>query len=590
MNSRKILIGILALTALIYLPGVIRNDFVSLDDMLLITNNDKVHGIDPEHVWRIFVSYDPELYVPLTLLTYQMEYTITGLHPFLYHLDNLLLHLGSIVLVFMVLKRLTKDERLALFIAGIFALHPLNAETVSWAAARKDLLSGFLILLSLWMFARYRETGSKRSYQWSLGIYALALMAKVSVILIPFSILLLDLLHGDFRSKKGSVEFLPFTGIALIFGGIAFFGKTIQFQELGFLEQILLACKALVFYIWKFLLPTGLSVYHPQFSPVTIAAPEFLISVALVLLLVGTAFALRKKIPLLAFGWVFTFLAIAPSFMNFWKKDTIYFASDRYAYVGVIGLALTLGALLLPVWKQCSPHIRSILASIIALGLSGMTFAQAQTWQGSTALYTQALKIYPGFPVALNNLGAATYTAGDTARAVALYEEAIERDPTLTSGYVNIALHRRKMGNVEGALEAIRMGLQKIPADRPVLEEEVKAWNILGSLLDARGMREEALAAYRKAVERAPESGNAQYNLAVTLQKYRLFPESREHFLTYLAIVPRDIEARYRLAAVAAEMGLLPEAAKNLRIVVTKDPEYEKAAEHLERIRGLMGE
>jgi tetratricopeptide (TPR) repeat protein len=575
VSSRKILIGILALTALIYLPGVIRNDFVSLDDMLLIVNNDKVHGIDPEHVWRIFTSYDPELYVPLTLLTYQIEYTIAGLHPFLYHLDNLLLHLGSIILVFAVL---------------IFALHPLNAETVSWAAARKDLLSGFLILLSLWQFLRYRETESKQSYQWSIGFFVLALMAKVSVILIPFSILFLDLLCGDFRKSKGSREFLPFAGIALIFGGIAVFGKTIQFQELGFLKQVLLSCKALAFALSKFLIPTGLSVYHPQLSPVTITAPEFLASVVLVILLGTAAIVVRKSMPLLTFGLLFALVAILPSFMNFWKKDTIYFLSERYVYIASIGLALTLGVLLLPVWRRCSLRIRPILASIVVLGLSGMTFAQAQTWQGSVALYTRALAVYPGFPVALNNLGAATYTSGDTARAVELYEEAIMRDPTLTSGYNNIALHRRKSGDIEGALAMIRTGLENIPANRPALEEEIKAWHILGSLLDERGMREEALTAYRKAVERAPKSGNAHYNLAVTLQKYRLFPESREHFTAYLAIVPRDMEARYRLAAVEAELGLLPEAAKNLRIIVTSDPDYEKAEEHLERIRGLMEE
>ena len=182
MNARRILLAILALTALIYLPGVIRNDFVSLDDMLLITNNEHVHGLSPIHIWRVFTSYDPELYVPLTLLSYQMEYSIAGLHPFLYHLDNLFLHLASTVLIFLLFKRLTKNEFLALFVAGLFALHPLQTEAVAWAAARKDLLSGFLILLSLLIFTEYRESGSRRFYKWSLAFYALALLAKVSVI------------------------------------------------------------------------------------------------------------------------------------------------------------------------------------------------------------------------------------------------------------------------------------------------------------------------------------------------------------------------------------------------------------------------
>lgn len=590
MNARRMLLAILALTAAIYLSGVVRNDFVSLDDMLLITNNPKVHGLSPERIWRIFTSYDPELYVPLTLLTYQMEYAIAGLHPFLYHLDNLLLHLGSIILVYAFLKQLTKNEYFALFVAGIFAIHPLNVEAVSWAAARKDILSGFLILLSLWTFLRYRETGSQRLYRWSLGIYSLALLAKVSVILIPFSLIILDLLRGDFRKRKGLIVFLPFTGIAILFGCIAVFGKNLQLRELGIMEQILLSAKALVFYIAKFLLPTGLTVYQPQFSPVMIASPEFLASVVCVTIVTMLAVILRKRFPFLTFGLVFTILAIAPSFMNFWKKDMLYFASDRYAYIGNIGLALALGVLLWPFLARTSSRVRLVLTAGIALVLSGMTFAQAQTWRDSTALYTQALKIHPGFPVALNNLGAATYAAGDTARAIELYTEAIESDPTLTSGYVNIALYRRIEGDIVGAIEMIRTGLSHIPSDRPAFDEEVSAWGILGSLLDERGLPEEALAAYRKAVERAPESRDAHYNLAVTLQKYQMFPEAREHFQIYLSIVPRDIDGRYRLAAVEAEMGLLPEAAKNLRIILQNNPRYERAAKHLEEMQRLMGE
>ncbi|TSC60745.1 MAG: hypothetical protein Greene041662_118 [Candidatus Peregrinibacteria bacterium Greene0416_62] len=590
MNARRILLAILALTVLMYLPGVFRNDFVTLDDMLLITNNDKVHRLNPEYIWRIFTSYDPELYVPLTLLTYQIEYAVAGLHPFLYHLDNLLLHLGSIVLVFAVLKKLTKNEVLALFVAGIFALHPLNVEAVSWAAARKDILSGFLILLSLWTFMRYRETKSKQWYQWSLGIFTLALLAKVSIILIPFSLILLDVLCGNFHKRKCLMEFGPFTGIAILFGCIAVFGKNLQLRELGIMEQILLSAKALVFYLWKFLLPTGLTVYQPQFSPVMITSPEFLASIVCVITVTILAVMLRKRFPLLTFGLAFAVLAIAPSFLNFWKKDMLYFASDRYAYIGGIGVALALTTLLWPFLERLAPRIRSIVVSVIALLLAGTTFVQAQTWRDSTALYTRALKIHPGFAVALNNLGAATYTAGDTAGAISLYEEAIARDPTLTSGYVNIALYRKKAGDIEGAMTIIQTGLAKIPADRPAFEEEVSAWNILGVLLDDRGRREEALAAYRKAVERAPESPDAHYNLAVTLQKYRILPEARKSFTAYLKILPRDIDARYRLAAVEAEMGLLPEAAKNLRGVLANDPDYEKAAEHLERIEGLMEE
>lgn len=588
MISRRILLAILALTALVYLPGVVTHDFVSLDDLLLIVNNPKAHGISPELIWRIFTSYDPELYVPMTLLSYQIEYTIAGLHPFLYHLDNLLLHLGSVVLVFGILRRLTGHDDAALFVAGMFALHPLQAEAVSWAAARKDLLSGFLALLSLWMFLRYRDTGSTRFYWWSCGIFALALLSKVSVILLPFSIILLDGLSGDFRWRKGLREFGPFALIAALFGVIALFGKTLQLRELSMFVELLLAMKALTFYVWKFVLPVGLTVYHPQLVPVTIASTEFLGSIAAVAALTVLAVASRKRFPLATFGLAFAALAIAPSFSNFLKKDTLYFAADRYVYIGMIGLASALVTLLWPLLGKMTWRTRSGFFAMLLLLLSGASFAQARTWQGSTTLYERALRIHPGFSVALNNLGASTYAAGDVDRAVELYEQARLSDPSLTAAYNNLAMHHRNSGDAERALQMIKTGLEQIPADRPPFDEEVKAWNILGLLLDERGMREEALAAYRKAVERAPHSRDAHYNLAVTLQKHRILPAAREHFLIYLAMAPGDIDARYRLAAAEAEMGMLPEAARNLRIVVHKDPGYKQAAQHLDTMEKLM--
>ena len=588
MTSRRILIGILALTAAIYLPGVFLHDFVTLDDLLLIVQNDKVHGLHPGNIFQVLRSYDPELYVPLTLMTYQMEYTISGLHPYLYHLDNLLLHLGSITLVFFVMKTMTRSEKSALVIAALFALHPLQTEAVSWAAARKDLLSGFLVLLSILLFLQYRDTQSKRSYGWSIALYVLALMAKVSVILIPFSILLLDLLRRDFRFRKGSVEFAPFGIAAVFFGMIAMFGKTLQLRQLTIVEQFLLSMKELVFYIAKLFLPNGLTVYQPQFTPVTFESPEFLGATVIVVILIAAAIMLRKRAPHFTFGLALYALAVAPSFMNFWKKGTLYFASDRYVYIGIIGIALATVTILMPMLDRINARMRTAIGALILLLMTGTSFAQAMTWTDSAALYTRSLHIHPDFAVALNNLGAAQYQDGEKEEALATYERARATDPTLTSASVNIALYWRKEGDPQKAMETIQAGLQAIPEGRPAFDEEVTAWNILGLLYDERGMREEALTAYRKAVERAPESADAHYNLGVTAQKYGLLLEARDHLALYLAWKPRDLEARYRLAAVQAETGMLPDAAKNLRIILDEDPEYQNAAEHLERIMEMM--
>lgn len=596
MTSRRILIGILALTAAVYLPGVFLHDFVSLDDLLLIVQNDKVHGLNPTNVMQVLRSYDPELYVPLTLMTYQLEYTLTGLHPYLYHFDNLLLHMGSVTLVFLLTRKIraachpqqSHHDMVALLVAALFALQPLQVEAVSWAAARKDLLSGFLVLLSMLLFLRSRETGSKDAYRWSTAVYVLALMSKVSVILIPFSILLFDVLRGNFRFKKGSIEFTPFAIAAVFFGIIAMFGKTLQLRQLTLPEQFLLGMKGLVFYIVKFFVPAGLTVYQPQLEPVTFASLEFLAATLVVGGFIVAAILLRRRAPLFTFGMALYALAVAPSFMNVWKKGNLYFASDRYAYIGIIGIALAAVTVLLPMLDRTTVRMRSVIGTLMLLAMTGGSFAQAQTWADSTSLYTRARKIHPEFAVAMNNLGAAQYQDGNKEEALASYEQAIASDPTLTSGYVNITLYWRKEGDPQKAMETIQAGLGKIPEGRPVFDEEVTAWNILGLLYDERGMREEALTAYRKAAKRAPESPDAHYNLGVTEQKYGLLPEAHDHLALYLTLKPRDLEARYRLAAVQAETGKLHDAMKNLQIILLEDSQYPNAAGHLERIKKLL--
>ena len=229
-----------------------------------------------------------------------------------------------------------------------------------------------------------------------------------------------------------------------------------------------------------------------------------------------------------------------------------------------------------------------IAGCLVAFVLAGATFTQAQTWRDSIALYEHALAQHPGFAPALNNLGAAVYLNGETERSLTLYEEAIVSDPTLTSGYNNIAMHLRKKGDLTGAIASVQTGLSMIPPDRMVLDEEVKAWSLLGSLLDERGETDAALAAFAKGADRAPESPDAHYNYGVSLQKRGMREEARRELLAYLHMRSSDIEARYRLAAVEAELGLLTEAQKNLAIVVSRNPDYEKAAEHLKRIQEML--
>lgn len=421
----------------------------------------------------------------------------------------------------------------------------------------------------------------------SLIAFGLALLAKVSVILLPVSFVLLDMARKDIRLQKVFKEFAPFAALMIIFGVIAVLGKNTQITDLGIGDQILLSAKATATTIGRFFLPIGLTAYYPQTTPVLVNL-FFILVVFFVLSLMIIGWKLRSRFPLFTWGLAFFFLAMLPSFMNFLKKGMLFVTSDRYAYIGMIGLALALGSLLLPLRKGLSEYAVRIAGCLAVCILAGASFLQAQSWQDSITLYERVLIVHPGFAPALNNLGAAVYMKGETEHSLTLYEEAIASDPTLTSGYNNIALHRRKKGDLEGALASVRMGLSTIPPNRKALEEEITAWSLLGTLLDERGESEAALAAFAKGAERASESPDARYNYGVSLQKRGMRQDARRELLAYLDLRSGDIEARYRLAAVEAELGLLTEAQKNLAIVVSRNPDYEKAAEHLKRIQEML--
>lgn len=145
---------LIAVTAILYLPHV-GNALVTLDDRMLITRNPFIQQLTPWSLRMIFTTYDPELYVPLTLFTYQIEHLIFGLAPQIYHFTNLLLHIGSAILVFQVIRRIFRSDLTGFVSALLFAVHPLQSEAVFWAAARKDVLSGFFFLLSLFFYLQY---------------------------------------------------------------------------------------------------------------------------------------------------------------------------------------------------------------------------------------------------------------------------------------------------------------------------------------------------------------------------------------------------------------------------------------------------
>jgi len=592
---------VLALVTFLTYAYSLGNDFVTYDDDLLVYQNPNVLEFSPQTVTAIFTTYDPELYVPVTLLSYQLERAVFGLNPFIFHFTNLLLHIGSVLLVFWIALRLSQlrmSERSAFWIAvttsALFAFHPINTEIVAWIAARKDILSGFLFFASLALYLRFSDSGKRRDYVLSLVVFALALGAKVSVILLPFVLLFVDWFIRRAINWRTLREKSPFFLLSFIFGIIALFGKEAQLAGLTLIENILLAARGVSFYLGKLVWPTKLSVFHPQSYPIATLSLELIVPFLVLLLLIGVAAAFLRRRSVIFFGLTFFLTMLIPTFATFWKNGFIYFASERYGYTALFGIFFLASFLLVPrllnlLERKSRLEIPTMVGGmVLCLVLAFASASQAETFRDGETLLRHALQFHPDSTHALNNLGTTLYQSDLLDEALEMYEQALEIDSRLPQVHTNRGLILLKQGNSMEAIKAFRNAIEFKPLHRGLLEDELQCYFLLSELLEKRGNSAEAMRLLKQAVEVGEQYFTPHYNLGIRYQGLKQSEKAYEEFKKAVAISSRDKDAQYRLAAVAAETGRLDEAVIALKKVVRLDSDYGKAREHLENLEEMV--
>lgn len=484
----------------------LRFGFVDWDDPLLLIHNPWVDGLSWANLRYAFFSYDPELYVPLTTLSYQLNFAIAGLSPWIYHATNLALHMTNVLLAHAIAKRFL-EPRAALLAALLFAVHPLHTEAVVWAAARKDLLSGAFALSSLLLWLRWTKEGGGARYAGSLALFLCALASKVSILGLPLLLPFLTAGHTPQWSKARARAALPFLGLSCIFAVIALFGKETagHFYE----EQMLIGAVALARLLGSLLLPLWLTPLYPFTAPITLREPMILGSVALILALTAAAFAARRRSRWPLFAWAWFVLFIAPSFGNFAKGHDelldVYVTSDRYAYLASLGPLLCVGWLFgrrNALWQKGAAALITVMVLL--------SVRQTLTWRDNESLWLQALRVSPNSHIAHTNLGTILV----------------------------------KRGDLEG-------GRRQYAASLAIRPSALAYYN-LGQLLEYDGQRDQALAAYRKAVEQSPLDADSWVRMSDLLQQKGSLDEARRA----LQQAKQADTAHPALEGLAKELGL----------------------------------
>lgn len=545
----SLVLGIVLLAIVTFSP-LFSAGFLMLDDSYLITENPIVTHPSLTSVLQAFRSYDPELYVPVTLLSYQVDRIVGDFSPMVFHIHNILLHLGSGVLVFWLLLLLTRSCRVAGFTALVFLFHPVQTEAVAWLSARKDLLSSFFVLASLVAYSSHRSLHgiSKRDlYVLSIVLFFVALLAKVSVAVLPLILLLIDTpyeKHLRFRRAHA-----PYWVLAIIFVIIGIFGKTASFGHLSVATTVMVASRSFVFLLLHMILPVHLQplyVLHAWAEPSVLA---FASAIGMLGMLIITLLQVSRGTHAGRLLSAF-FILLLPIGVTFWKDGVVYLPSDRYVYLALIPFTLLVVHFLQIVCSRlrCMPGLvaRRVLATIVILLCALLTYRQAHVWKTDESLFSHVLAREPGSHVALNNFGNVERARGNLPRAVDYYTQAIRWKPGFAVAYRNVASTLLASRDLLGASQYYRHAIALSP-------ESPLGYEGLGVTLLEREQYALAENAFQRAIDLDPTNINSYIGLGSVYYARHDREKERAVYERGLIINPGDPSLRQNLAVLLSE-------------------------------------
>lgn len=457
MNKNEILplLCILVFVFALFYPSL-SNESINWDDPENIWQNTAVHALDFNHLWRMFTEAPRFTYMPLTFLTFAVEYHFDGEDPFLYHFDSLLLHCAVVVLVYVFLRRLGLDQAGGLLGALIFGIHPLHVEPVVWISSRKDLLYSVFYLLSTCLYLGYLDTGRLKYYGFSFLAALASILAKPMAASLPFILLLLDWYRDRKFSWKIIFEKIPFATVIFLIGAIsAVMHKDYPLQVSG--RSIFIWCWTFSFYIHRFLFPINLNPLYRLPVPVDIVANPIYIASALTALVFFLSLFYLRKNKFFVFACAYYFFSII-FLLRFTErlKFTTTFVADRYMYLPSLGFCALAGAGAVFLWRKLkNPFYRKISAALTILILavfSLMSFAHTKIWSNSIIFWNRVIEKNPDVINAYVNRGNAFFDRGDYEKAFADFEQAIRHDPHEAQAYASRGACQIFLGQPQSAM------------------------------------------------------------------------------------------------------------------------------------------
>lgn len=530
---RILCIFLLILMILCIYGQVTQFDFVHYDDHVYVTDNLRVEtGLTAENVCWALTSLDAGFWHPLTWLSLMLDHDLYGLNAGGYHVTNVIFHIINTLLLFIVLGRMTGAVWRSFFVAALFALHPLHVEPVAWVASRKDVLSTFFMMLTLWGYYRYVQRPGVLRYSVVVIMFILGLMSKPVLVTLPFVLLLLDWWPlNRFRTEQSVPDFkflqncgnigrlvLEKAPLLVLAVGVSV-ATVIAEGRAGALKPMVSyaldvrlgnALVSYVLYIGKMLWPVNLAVFypHPGLWPVWVIASS--------VLFLGTisywSICRLRKYPYFATGW-FWYLGTLVPVIGLVQVGS-HAMADRYTYIPLIGLFIVIvwGSVDICKRLQCSMMVLRVLAVIILTAFSIQSYVQVQYWKNAIQLFRHAINVTKENYIAYNNLGAALARQGRSAEAVDQLRAALRIMPHYREALFNMGAALADQGKYSQAVEYY----QRILEINPRFAE---AHNNLAIVLASQGRLEEAISHFRMALTIRPNYTDARNNLQIATKE-----------------------------------------------------------------------
>jgi hypothetical protein len=511
-----------------YMPAI-QGGFV-WDDNRYVTANPLLTA--PDGLYRIWFSTDaPSQYFPLVYTTFRVEYQLWGLNPAGYHAVNVAIHSINALLLWLVLRRLgTPGAWLA---SAVFALHPVNVESVAWITERKNVLMLFFSLSSVLCWVEFifgGESGRKAilPYAGSLLLCALALFSKATACTLPaVLVLILWLKHSPITAKRW-LQIVPYIAMAIGIGLLVMWWEK-HHQGTGLVnfglnpaEKTLIAGRALWFYLWKLFWPVNLMFSYPRWNIDAHSVWQYGWPVAFVIA-IALAWLLRKRIGRASLtALLFFALTLFPMLGFFPLYTFVYsFVADHYQYAACIGPIVLAAGIAAAAYRRSGENAKLVIASaagVLLLTLGTLTWRQCGIYKDSDTLWADTLEKNPDSWLAHGEIGGSLYKQGKLDEALFHLDRQIELAAYLkkihpmaySDAYYCKALIFTAKGRLGDAAEQYKNSLE-------IDDNSALVHYLLAETLVKLGKIDEAIAHYRRGLEIARTKG--ANNLANEIQR-----------------------------------------------------------------------